>query len=260
MQSSIFRLDEIRCDKAESPNYLEAITSIRGHFSSLEKAITAMKRNASETYLPEEIYAYLIKEIAIDGNLGDVDWLSVRSYDPSGQLLEECLEDYNLVNQYHGRNKEDIHFKVGDIVEALCYNRIDFGIIAALPPTPEDHFPMLDASDDCYLILLLSPDSPDHLHIAPTHVFSLHHTISEIGLSYLRNRLLIWQGKEDEVDFKAICEIEGHDFKYNFPSMPSKRTCRRCHRKWKADYSGDIINGDVWTEVDGSNRENVTDE
>ena len=57
MQSSIFRLDEIRCDEAESPNYLEAITSIRGHFSSLEKAIAAMKRNASETYFPEEIYA-----------------------------------------------------------------------------------------------------------------------------------------------------------------------------------------------------------
>ena len=58
MQSSIFRLDEIRCNEAESQNYLDAITSIRGHFSSLEKAVSAMKRNASETYLPEEIYAY----------------------------------------------------------------------------------------------------------------------------------------------------------------------------------------------------------
>ena len=189
MQSSIFRLDEIRCDEAESPNYLEAITSIRGHFSSLEKAVAAMKRNASETYLPEEIYAYLIKEIAIDGNLGDVDWLSVRSYDPSGQLLEECLEDYNLVNQYHGRNKEDIHFKVGDIVEALCYNRIDFGIIAALPPAPEDNYATLDAIDDSYLILPISEDPDFHLHVPPTHVFKLNHFVSEENIAQLREKL-----------------------------------------------------------------------
>ena len=189
MTTSIFRLDEIRCDEAESPNYLEAITSIRGHFSSLEKAVAAMKRNATETYCPEEIYAYLIKEIAIDGNLGDVDWLSVRSYDPSGQLLEECLQDYNLVNQYHGRNKEDIHFKVGDIVEALCYNRIDFGIVAALPPTPEDHFPVLDAIDDSYLILPISEDPGFHLHVPPAHVFKLNHFVSEENIAGLREKL-----------------------------------------------------------------------
>ena len=195
MTTSIFRLDEIRCDETESPNYLEAITSIRGHFSSLEKAVAAMKRNASETYLPEEIYAYLIKEIAIDGNLGDVDWLSVRSYDPSGQLLEECLEDYNLVNQYHGRNKEDIHFKVGDIVEALCYNRIDFGIIAALPPTPEDNYATLDAMDDNYLILPISEDPDFHLHVPQTHMFKLSHRITEEDRIGLYKKLKSWNSK-----------------------------------------------------------------
>ena len=70
MKTSIFRLDEIRSEEAESPKYLEAITSIRGHFSSLEIAVEAMKRNASETYLPEEIYAYLIKEIAVESLMG----------------------------------------------------------------------------------------------------------------------------------------------------------------------------------------------
>ena len=189
MNKSIFRLDEIRCEEAETQNYLEAITSIRGHFSSLEIAVEAMKHNASETYLPEEIYAYLIKEIAVDGDLGDVDWLSVRSYDPSGNLLEECLEDYNLVNQYHGRNKEDIHFKVGDIVEALCYNKIFFGIIAGLPPTPEDHFLVLDAIDDSYRILPISDNPDDHLHVPPTHVFQLRHSLSEEVVVGLQSKL-----------------------------------------------------------------------
>lgn len=186
---SIFRLDEIRSEEAESPNYLEAITSIRGHFSSLEIAVEAMKRNASETYLPEEIYAYLIKEIAVDGDLGNTDWLSVRSYDPSGNLLEECLEDYNLVNQYHGRNKEDIHFKVGDIVEALSYDKIFFGIIDGLPPTPEDHFLVLDVIDDSYRILLISDNLEDHLHVPPTHVFRLRHSLSEEVVAGLQSKL-----------------------------------------------------------------------
>ena len=186
---SVYRLDEIRSEEAESPNYLEAITSIRGHFSSLEIAVEAMKRNASETYLPEEIYAYLIKEIAVDGDLGNTDWLSVRSYDLSGNLLEECLEDYNLVNQYHGRNKEDIHFKVGDIVEALSYDKIFFGIINGLPPTPEDHFLVLDAIDDSYRILPISDNPDDHLHVPPTHVFQLRHSLSEEVVVGLQNKL-----------------------------------------------------------------------
>ena len=186
---SVFRLDEIRCYEEESQHCIEAVRSIRGHFSSLEKAVVAMNRNAKETYCPEEIYAYLIKEIAVDGDLGNTNWLSVRSYDPSGNLLEECLEDYNLVNQYHGRNKEDIHFKIGDIVEALCYNRIFFGIIDGLPPTPEDNYATLDAIDDSYRILPISDNPDDHLHIPPTHVFRLRHPLSEEDVDGLRNKL-----------------------------------------------------------------------
>ena len=190
MTTSIFRLEEIRCDNAvDASGDIEVIPVVRGHFSSLEKAVAAMKRNASETYFPEEIYAYLVKEIAIDGDLGNVDWLSVRSYDPSGNLLEKCLQNYNLVNDFHGRNKEDIHFKVGDIVEALCYERLIIGIVAALPPTPQDNFPVLDAMDDSYLILPISENPDSHLHVPPTHVFKLQHTISEEDRVGLKEKL-----------------------------------------------------------------------
>ena len=190
MTTSIFRLEEIRCDNAvDASGDIEVISVVRGHFSSLEKAVAAMKRNASETYFPEEIYAYLVKEISIDGDLGNVDWLSVRSYDPSGNLLEKCLQDYNLVNDFHGRNKEDIHFKVGDIVEALCYERLIIGIVAALPPTPQDNFPVLDAMDDSYLILPISENPDSHLHVPPTHVFKLQHAISEENKIGLQEKL-----------------------------------------------------------------------
>lgn len=47
-----------------------------------------------------------------------------------------------------------------------------------------------------------------------------------------------------------VCEIAGHDYRYNYPNIPTKCICARCHRKWIADYSGDIIHKSVWKEVD----------
>ena len=196
MKTSIFCLEEIRCDDEVEQDYLEAYRRVMGYYSSLGKALSAMKKNTVKAYCPEEIYAYLIGEIPVDGEMGDSDWLSVRSYDPSGKLLEECLHDYNLVNKFEGRNKADIHFNIGDIVEALYGERIEFGIVAALPPTPEDGFKTLDALDDSYLILPLVTDYDDHIHVAPTYVFALRHVLPEEKCEYLRNMLKIWLGKK----------------------------------------------------------------
>lgn len=40
---------------------------------------------------------------------------------------------------------------------------------------------------------------------------------------------------------KLICKYFYHKIKYNFPSLPSRCYCERCGKKWKLDYSGDII-------------------
>ena len=259
--SSIYRLEEIRSYDSEEHWYRDASIGIVGHYSSLEKVMEAIRENNQETWDAEEIMAYLVKEIAVDGEPRNVDWLSVRTYDSQGNLMDACLQDYNLCNQFEGRNPEAIHFKIGDIVEVLEGRRLYTAIVAALPPTPEDHFPILDALDDCYLVLPLDPGPIDHLHIAPTHTFSLQHPLEKEGIDYLRNRLLIYQGREDEVDKSSICEIEGHQYLYNYVGIPpSKCICRRCHQKWRADYSGDLIHGDVWHEVDAFEGETRTDE
>ena len=258
--SSIFRLEEIRSYDSEEHWYRDASIGIVGHYSSLEKVMEAIRENNQETWDADEIMAYLVKEIAVDGEPRNVDWLSVRTYDPQGNLMDACLQDYNLCNQFEGRKSESIRFKIGDIVEVLEGRRLYTAIVAALPPTPEDHFPVLDALDDCYLVLPLDSGPIDHLHIAPTHTFTLQHPIEKEGLDYLRNRLLIYQGREDEADMRCICAIEGHQYLYNFVSMPSKCICGRCHQKWRADYSGDLIHGDVWHEVDAYEGEERTDE
>jgi len=64
----------------------------------------------------------------------------------------------------------------------------------------------------------------------------------------LQNRYIsqyIQLGGEPE----KICDMLGHDLIYNFPSMPTKATCRICGKKFKADYSGDILHDDIWKEI-----------
>lgn len=56
----------------------------------------------------------------------------------------------------------------------------------------------------------------------------------------------LWKGYPDNATPKEICEKKGHQILYNHPSQPSKAICERCRQKWIADYSGDIINGDIW--------------
>lgn len=110
--SSIFRLEEIRSYDSEEHWYRDASIGIVGHYSSLEKVMKAMRTNNQETWDAEEIMAYLVKEIAVDGEIGEVSWLSVRSYDRLGTLIDECLQDYNLCNQFEGRNPETIRFRL----------------------------------------------------------------------------------------------------------------------------------------------------
>ena len=258
---SIFRLEEIRSYESEEHWYRDASIGIVGHYSSLEKVMEAIRENNHETWDAEEIMAYMVKEIAVDGEIGEVSWLSVRTYDTQGVLIDQCLQDYNLCNQFEGRNPEAIRFKIGDIVEVLEGHRLYTAIVAALPPTPEDHFPILDALDDCYLVLPLDASGLDYLHIAPTHTFALQHSIEKEDIEYLRNRLLIYQGREGEANMGSICEIEGHQYLYNYVGIPpSKCICRRCHQKWRADYSGDIIHGEIWHEVDAFEEETRSDE
>jgi len=257
---SIFRLEEIRSYESEEHWYRDASIGILGHYSSLEKVMEAIRTNSQETWDADEIMAYMVKEIAVDGEIGEVRWLSVRSYDKQGNLIDECLQDYNLCNQFEGRNPEAIRFHIGDIVEVLECHKFFTAIVAALPPTTAEKHLLLDAEDDCYIVLPLDSGPIDHLHIAPTHTFALQHPIEKEGLDYLHNRLLIYQGREDEANIHSICEIEGHQYLYNFNSMPSKCICRRCHQTWRADYRGDLIHGEIWHEVDAFEGESRCDE
>lgn len=88
---------------------------------------------------------------------------------------ETLVRNFNLKhNPFTGRPKEMIHHKVGDIV--AVYNNNEryayWGIVCALPPTPEDvrerdgsHF---DYHDDCYTIITTNTGYNSHKHV-PSH-------------------------------------------------------------------------------------------
>ena len=70
----------------------------------------------------------------------------------------------------------------------------------------------------------------------------------------------LWKGYLDDAKPSDICEKKGHLLLYNHPSQPSKAICERCHQKWVADYSGDLINDTIWKVVDHFDNETRTDE
>ena len=196
---SIFRLEEVKIFDNDRNAKRDAYTSILGHYSSLDKAVETMLRNNEETSASESVYAYFVKEIAVDAEIGYFRWLSVRSYSSQGVLLDECLQDYNLVNQYQGRDSQSIRFREGDIVEVLDYNWLFPAIVAALPPTPEDNHPYLDAMDDAYLVLSPDADPNYHTHVPPTQVFALNGPLPD-GMTEALNKCLQRWREEGSVD------------------------------------------------------------
>jgi len=187
---SIFRLDIVYKDEEvpNKPTEHNMHSAMIGHYSTLENAIVSMVLYRDE-YDPDSVYAFYIKEIGVDTHQGDVSFLSVRSYTKDTKSNDECLNDYNLCNAFKGRPKEKIRHQIGDIVECLEGRHIFLGIVAALPPTPEDNYTILDAMDDCYVILPYSDDKDDHFHVPCTHVFTPQQEYDETIIHQLQKTL-----------------------------------------------------------------------
>lgn len=103
------------------------------------------------------------------------------SYNADGEFNDfVALDEFGW---YRGRKKEDIRFKVGDIVEVVEGNYSDLAVVGALPLTTETYRQMeedpeecehpsqfLDESDDCYLVYTLGKVG-SHFHPVCYSVF-----------------------------------------------------------------------------------------
>ena len=121
------------------------------------------------------------------------------SFNADGELNDfVALDEMGL---YRGRKKEDIRFKVGDIVETIDGNYSDLGIVGAQPLTTDTYHQMeedpeecehpthfLDESDDCYLVYTLG-EVGSHFHPVCYKVFLPTHPVPEKIAARLRGNL-----------------------------------------------------------------------
>ena len=121
------------------------------------------------------------------------------SFNADGELNDfVALDEMGL---YRGRRKEDIRFKIGDIVEVVGGDYADLVIVGALPLTtdkysrleedPEEcehpsHF--LDESDDSYLVYTLG-EAGSHFHPVCYSVFRPTQPVPEKIATQLRANL-----------------------------------------------------------------------
>lgn len=58
---------------------------------------------------------------------------------------------------------------------------------------------------------------------------------------------------------KFLCKLFGHKWRYNFPSMPNKRICKRCYEKEETYELDNIYLFDGWIKVPYFENENRSD-
>lgn len=88
-------------------------------------------------------------------------------------MVETLVRNFDIEhNHFMGRPREMTRHKVGDIVVVFHGCDAHWGIVCALPPTPEEvskkpNFPF-DYSDDCYTVITSNTGYNSHEHV-PSH-------------------------------------------------------------------------------------------
>ena len=133
------------------------------------------------------------------------DGQKIWSFTGQGEFVAHrdvsSLEDINGNRQiFWGREPDECRFKVGDLVEVFNVSYVTLGIIWDLPinfefvqkrlPKEKPDEPMsfhMDESDDCYVIVTMEDEYPDHMDVIDCFpVGSLY--LDESVISKLRER------------------------------------------------------------------------
>jgi hypothetical protein len=111
---NLFELIELRCDTEKIAYPVFSVsTHQQGFFSALalaECAINHIVKTAQENGSSDSIYCFFVRKFRVDIFPSDKNVMEERAYSASGELIDE--------------------FENGDIVEMLCDNHIELGIVA----------------------------------------------------------------------------------------------------------------------------------
>lgn len=196
----VFELNRIYLETLRYPSRKIEVNE-RGVYSTFENAYERLQELVDESkkekeecekegdkdYAYASIFGYSIKEKLLDALYDNV--ISTRTYTRDGTLNDECIwmdEKGTDLLPFHGRPKEKIRFKAGDIVEVFMCGYVELSIISSLPWTPQEiekrnkkleekygkgYTLTLDSTDDCYLAHSLGLGNT-HFHPSCTDVFA----------------------------------------------------------------------------------------
>ena len=137
---TVFELSKI---KLENLNYPLRKTYKRtlGVYSSLDKAYEALQEFVAEED-SKYTMGYIVEERVLDASYWKNVIISTYTYTKYGTLNDGCVwTDENNpggYNPFYGRPKEEIRFKLGDIVEVCQGNESELQIICHTPTSTEE--------------------------------------------------------------------------------------------------------------------------
>ena len=199
--TTVFELKTISCSKKISATRNCNILSA-GIYSSLTEAQSAIQDTCREDSVwANEFFAYIIEERVLDPIDINRTFVTYRTYDSKGNPNDACLIDDRTYNSFLGRKPEDIRFKEGDIVWALCYKALRLCIVSGLPFTTQEYKKRnqrsiekydrelwLDTTDDSYTLYTLG-EGDTHAHVLCAHVFKPTEKIPEKLILQLKDKL-----------------------------------------------------------------------
>lgn len=156
----------------------------------------------------ENHYCFYVKEYPIGVNFGTMseDYaISNCLYDSKGKLLDRTycsglVRDFRTeYGIFRGRTRDNIRFKIGDIVEVRSGNIVNLGIIGSENLSIEDCWQlhnesavyMVDAGDDQYSVI---DETGTHRHIHSLNIMPLRLPLSDL-LKRRFNKYIIKQLK-----------------------------------------------------------------
>ncbi len=152
-----------------------------GYFTNLKNAEHFIASPPKDIYWFRQVYPFKIYEIEKYRANYFLKDISVRIYDSAGIFFGEHPSDYE--KNFQGRDHDDCKFKTGDFVEFIYRNRLNIGMVIALPPDTQSvsniskkaikkyKIHPFDSSDDSYLLLIKERGKFHHEHVQVFQVF-----------------------------------------------------------------------------------------
>lgn len=214
----------------ETGNWYYEISEQYNWYTTKEKAEEYLHKFINEVNKPyrHKIHSAIIERIPANLPIEDGGQLEWWLYDNKGKQIDKSIcaweikEDPTFQNVYLGRKPQEIWFKMGDIVEIVCKDKVFLSIINGLPPAIEEMWELYeerlerqgeklderlmngdfsDAMKDMYFYIQSNGFDPDEV---PYHIMRPAFAIPPKVSEELTGRFNRWKSYIDSHSYEEI--------------------------------------------------------